>query len=78
MTGTVDNVTQNLKKAHQKIVCLPTDYIAQIKPLENVSKDVQAVQKKTVGHAYDLFRVITNTFNGMSKDIITKTNRNLF
>jgi prophage DNA circulation protein len=77
VTGTVNDVTQNVKTVHQKIASLPADYVGQIKPLENVSKDVQKVQEKTLGYAYDLIKVINTTFNGISKDIITKTNRNI-
>ena len=77
MKGAVAGVTENVEKVHKKLVSLPADYIGQIKPLESVSKDVQEIQEKTLGHAYDLIKVINSTFNDITKDILSKTNKNL-
>jgi len=77
MKGAVEGITQNVEKVHKKLVSLPADYIGQITPLGNVAKDVQDIQEKTLGHAYNLIKVINSTFNDITKDIITKTNKNM-
>ncbi len=77
MRDAAEGVTTNVEKVHQKLVSLPASYLGQIKPLENVSKDVQEIQEKTLGQAYDLIRTINTTFNDLTRDIITKTNKNL-
>jgi hypothetical protein len=77
MKDAAEGVTANVEKVHQKLVSLPASYLGQIKPLEKVSKDVQEIQEKTLGQAYDLIRTINTTFNDLTRDIITKTNKNL-
>ena len=77
MKGAVDGITENVEKVHLKLASLPADYIGQIKPLESVSKDVQEIQEKTLGHAYTLIKVINSTFNDITKDIFSKTNKNM-
>jgi hypothetical protein len=77
MKGAVEGVTLNVEKVHKKLVSLPADYLGQITPLGNVAKDVQDIQEKTLGHAYNLIKVINSTFNDITKDVITKTNKNM-
>lgn len=68
----VDNVSEDIERVHQKVVSLPIEYIGKIKRMEKISKDVQEIQENTIGHVYDLVRIVNAKVNDVATNILKK------
>ena len=68
----VDGAADNVERVHQKLVSLPPKYLGKIEQFENVSKDIQDIQEKTLGHVYDLVKIINDKFSDITEDFLTK------
>jgi hypothetical protein len=69
---TVDNVSEDIERVHQKVVSLPIEYIGKIKRMEKISKDVQEIQENAIGHVYDLVRIVNEKVNDVTLNILKK------
>ena len=69
----VNVAAQNVEKIHKKFISLPPKYFGKIERFEKISKDIKEVQEKTIGHVYDLIKIINDKFNDIAEDILTKS-----
>ena len=69
---TVDNVSEDIERVHQKVVSLPIEYIGKMKRMEKISKDVQEIQENAIGHVYDLVRIVNEKVNDVTLSILKK------
>ena len=69
---TVDNVSEDIERVHQKVISLPVEYFGKIKRIEKIFKDVQEIQENAIGHVYDLVRIVNSKVNDVATNILKK------
>ena len=61
---------KNIEQVHLTFAELPLKYVAKIKKIEKKTQEVQNLQKKAIGHIYDLARTLNEKVFDVADDAL--------
>lgn len=71
----IENGANHVERVHQAIARIPFKYLEKVKRLERVAEDVNAVQRKSIKHGYDLLRKAVISLDDIATEILERTEK---
>lgn len=69
--------SKKAEKWHKDLASWPLKKVARVNRLEPVAADVDAVQTKTIKHAYTILRTVIKSIDDIAEEILTRTQKRL-
>jgi hypothetical protein len=74
---TMVNNTEKAEKWHKDAAIWPLKVLAKVDGFGQLADDIMTIQKKTIGHGYDLMRTVTDGMDEIAEEILTRTEKRL-